>query len=123
MKTTEECVLASKEVEGICDARNIDKRRSNSVRHIIEETTLNVIEHGFEGKRDNTIIIRVIFYNDTITISVKDDCRQFDPKAYYDIVSKDDDKSNSMGLHIVMQLAKNVAYTNSFGMNNLMVEI
>ena len=39
---------------------------------IIEEVTLNIIEHGF------------------------------------------DDKSNSMGLHIIMQLAKNVAYTNSF---------
>lgn len=33
------------------------------------------------------------------------------------------DKTNSMGLHLVMQLANNVAYTNSFDMNNLIVEI
>ena len=52
-----------------------------------------------------------------------DNCRLFDPKAYYDIVSEKDDKSNNMGLHLIMQLAKDVAYTNSFDMNNLMVKI
>lgn len=123
VSTVEECVWASKEVERICDERSIDNKRKSYVRHIIEEVSLNVIEHGFDDKKDNIIIIRVIFSNDTITISEKDNCRQFDPKAYYDIVSKEDDKSNSIGLHIIMQLAKNVAYTNSFDMNNLMVEI
>lgn len=123
IRTAEECVLASREVEKLCTERNIDNKRKKHVKLIIEEVTLNVIEHGFDDKKENIIIIRVIFGNDTITISEKDNCRQFDPKAYYDIVSKGNNKSNSMGLHIIMQLAKNVAYTNSFEMNNLMVKI
>ncbi|MBQ9391278.1 MAG: ATP-binding protein [Lachnospiraceae bacterium] len=121
--TVEECVLASKEVERICGERGIDDKRKHYARLIIEEVSLNVIEHGFDEKKDNIIIVRVIFCDDTITISVKDNCSRFDPKAYYDIVSREGDKTNSMGLHIVMQLAKNVAYTNSFDMNNLIVEI
>ncbi len=119
----EACLLSSKEIGQECLERNIDKKRANYVKLVIEEVSLNVIEHGFVHGKNNTIIIRVIFLSDSIIVSIKDDCPHFNPKNYYDIVCKNDDVSNNIGIHLVMQLAKKVVYTNSFDMNNLMVEM
>ena len=119
----EECILASEEAARICQEKNNDKKRSDYVMYVIEEMSLNVVEHGFVEGRNNLIAVRMIFDDGGITISIKDNCPHFDPKYYYELVKTDDDIKSCMGIRLVMRLAKEVSYTNSLDMNNLMVKI
>ncbi|MBP5706194.1 MAG: ATP-binding protein [Spirochaetales bacterium] len=118
-----DCIEASKAILSQCGKRDIDSKRAYRISLFIEEMTSNIVQHGFRNGSSNKIMLKVLFLKDRIVLNIKDNCPRFDPKYYYNSISENEDKTKGIGIRIVMKLAKKVSYTNTFNLNNLMIEI
>ena len=61
--------------------------------------------------------IRVTHKEDWI-LRIRDDCEKFDPVAFFE---KDPDAENHIGLRMILKQAKEVRYTSTLDLNNLVV--
>ena len=116
------CIRASKEMAAFCHELGADKRTIYQLSLFIEEMTTNVVKHGFRAGRKNVIVIKLLFSNGRITLNIMDNCPLFDPTNYYDSLKGKDDSFEGIGIRLVIGLARKVVYTNSFNLNNVMVE-
>ena len=117
------CMKVSKDIAALCKTKGLDTRRTYHISLFVEEMTKNIVEHGFRHGKHNLIVIKMILWDDSIFLTIKDNCRSFDPKHYYDTLDEKEDVPEGMGIRLVMKLAKKTVYTNSFNLNNLMIEL
>ena len=118
----EGCVRASREMADFCNARGADKKTTYNLSLFIEEMTTNVVKYGFRDGRKNIIVIKLLFSNGRVTLNIMDNCPLFDPTHYYDSLKENGDLFGGIGIRLVIKLAQNVVYTNSFNLNNVMIE-
>ena len=119
----EGCIMASQQMAGALRDHGVDEKTSNLLCLFIEEVTMNIMEHGFRDGRNNIIVVKTLFLEDRITLNIMDNCPLFDPGCYYDKLKVHEDPSGGIGIRLVVGLAKDVVYTNSFNMNNVRIEI
>ncbi len=118
-----ECAKVSDEARTLCRERGIGDCRAFYLPLLIEETTSNVVEHGLLEGKGSIVMVKILFDKDKIILSIKDDCRYFNPIHYYASRQSRGDGSGDFGLRIVMNFAKKVSYTNCFNLNNLRIEV
>jgi MoaA/NifB/PqqE/SkfB family radical SAM enzyme len=106
-----------------CEELQIDQRRRYLISLFVEEMTKNIVENGFQPGKKNKIIVKIMLSEERITINIKDTCRHFDPTRYYEKIREDAALDTGFGIRMLMALSKNVVYTNSFNLNNLLIEI
>ena len=123
VRNLDECVEASDEARALCRDRGVDNRRAGYVTLLIEEATSNVVDHGLSKGEGSIIVVKILFDKDRIILSIKDDCRYFNPVHYYASRQGGGDGAEDYGLLIVMNFAKKVSYTNCFNLNNLRIEV
>ena len=123
VRNLDECVEASDEARALCRDRGVDARRAGYVTLLIEEATSNVVDHGLSEGEGSIIVVKILFDEDRIILSIKDDCRYFNPVHYYASRQGGGDGAEDYGLLIVMNFAKKVSYTNCFNLNNLRIEV
>ena len=117
------CVEASEQVMELCRAKGTGRRRSYLLSLFTEEMTTNVVMHGFRPGRHNIIVLKLTFFEGKIILSILDNCAFFDPTNYYERLQGNTDEVGGIGIRLVMGLSKNTVYTNSFSLNNVMIEI
>ena len=120
-RTMDDCVNVSKQAYDLCRQHHI--RRAYLISLFTEEITKNTIEHGFRKDNRPLIIIKLMIFEEKIMLSIKDNCAFFDPMDYYNVLLNKDDCESGFGIRIVMNLADKVAYTNTFSLNNLFIEL
>ncbi|WP_081675970.1 MATE family efflux transporter [Butyrivibrio sp. AC2005] len=123
IKNIDECVEVSKEIYEICLREDIVKRKALYMSLFTEEMVKNVLQHGVRKDNQVRILLKIIFLEDEIILNVKDNCIYFDPMNYYHILQENGNDKSGFGIRIVMGLAKEVTYTNSFNLNNLFVRL
>ncbi|WP_408071836.1 ATP-binding protein [Butyrivibrio sp. JL13D10] len=99
------------------------KRKCCFISLFVEEISKNIVEHGFSPGQQNSVVVKLIQSGETVTVSIKDTCRHFDPTLYYEKVNEKSSIDNGFGIKMIMKLSKNVIYTNNFNLNNLLVEV
>lgn len=120
----DECITTSEEILKYCKDSNVDSKKSYLISLFTEEIGKNIITHGFNKKHNNSIIVKVIISDDRITLCIKDNCVLFNPVHYYDTMKTDPDNiAGGIGIKMLMKLSKNVTYTTSFKLNNLLIEV
>lgn len=117
------CIKASKQVTTLCRSRGVDERKTYLLALFAEEMTTNVVMHGFRPGTHNIIVLKLTFFEGRIILSVLDNCASFDPVYYYERLEGGADRFSGIGIRIVMGLSKKTVYTNSFSLNNVMIEI
>ncbi len=105
-----EAMSESMLAERFCIKHGIGTREARLTALFIEETALNILEHG---KAKALKHLSTGKYALRFEISVS---------AFYE-AHKDDPPENMSGLKIVMKLADDVRYFNAFNSNNIMVYI
>lgn len=113
--------LSTKTYE-FCKQNKIDSRRSYFAALCVEEMARNVIEHGFDDKKNNSVDVRIIVKNNFVTLRIRDDCKFFNPKEWLKFYNDEDTKKH-MGLMIVSKIAKDFRYINALKLNNLIIKI
>lgn len=88
----------------------------------IEEMAANVIQHGFNDGKDHYFGVKIIANKEGYTIRMRDDCKPFNPKEFYEMHQPKDPELN-IGIRMVYKMAKEVNYLNTLRMNNLIIKI
>lgn len=123
VRSMEEVVLLSQQIQSFCIERGIDNRRAYLAGLAMEEMAGNIVEHGFtEDNRSHTIDVRVAHKGDEVILRIKDDCIPFDPKSMSEMTDPEDPMKN-IGLHMIFGILKDVEYQNILGLNVLMMRI
>ena len=115
----------SQKIWDFCQAHGVDRRRCYLASLCVEEMAGNTVEHGFkmDGKK-HSVDIRVIINGEDILLRLRDDCRRFDLKEKVKEWTPDPERpEENVGIRMVLGLAKDVAYTNTMNMNNLLITI
>ena len=100
-----------------------DKKRARTFGLITEELGIFLAEHGFNDGKTHTINARLVAKNEDLIIRMRDDCKPLNLTEYYKFLNTPEEKEKEAGLAIIMNMAKEVIYTPTFGANNLIVKI
>ena len=113
----EDIAPAVRQIESFCASHQLDPKTTNHIALCVEEMTSNVIQHGFsfDGKPHH-LSVRLLHKGDKWVLRFRDDCTAFDPVNYVPA-----DRESAIGLRIVMAMAKEVRYTSSLNLNNLII--
>lgn len=109
-------------VADFCDRQGINRRKSNYTALSVEEMAGNIVKHGFSDGKKHSIDIRVSHVNDDVVISMKDNCRPFNPEEAKDIFEPDD-VTHNIGIRLVSKMSKRMTYQNTLGLNILTIVI
>lgn len=123
VRSIEEVVLISQQVERFCLDKGVDKRRSYLSGLAMEEMAGNIVEHGFEkDSKRHTVDVRVVYKDDNVILRLRDDCIAFDPGSLSSITDSSDPVAN-IGIRMIYGILKDVEYQNILGMNVLTMKI
>lgn len=123
VKSMEEVVSISRQVQAFCLERGIDRRRAYLSGLSMEEMAGNIVEHGFaRDRREHTIDVRVVHKDQDIILRIKDDCAPFDPAEQQKLADAEDVTRN-VGIRMVFKMASDVRYQNILGLNVLTIRI
>ncbi|MBQ7151712.1 MAG: hypothetical protein IJR94_05590, partial [Synergistaceae bacterium] len=98
-----------------------DKKRARTFGLITEELAGFFAEHGLKDGKPHTINTRLVAKDEELIIRMRDDCKPFNLKEYYNLLNTRTE--NEAGLMIIMKMSKEVIYTPTFGANNLIIKL
>jgi sensor histidine kinase YesM len=77
------------------------------------------VEHGFsQERRDQSVVVRILFKGSSCIIRIRDNCVNFDPVEYLKLHESDDPAAH-IGIRMIMRMVKSANYVNTLGLNNL----
>ena len=88
----------------------------------VEEMAGNVLEHGFTGDAGCYADVRIVSKNGELTVRIRDNCREFDPRKRIDIFDPGHPETN-VGIRLVSKIAKQIDYYNNAGINTLIMKL
>ena len=98
-----------------------DMKRARNYGLVTEELAIFLAEHGFNDGKTHSINARLVAKGDELIIRMRDDCKPFNLTEYYKALTES--REHEAGLSIIMEMSKDVQYTNTLGTNNLIVRI
>ncbi len=123
VKSMDEVVTVSEQIQRFCLARGIDRRRAYLAGLSMEEMAGNIVAHGFgRDKKSHSVDVRVVHKNDLVILRIKDDCLPFDPVERRQMVENEDPAKN-IGIRMIYKIARDLQYQNILGLNVLTVYI
>jgi Na+-driven multidrug efflux pump/anti-sigma regulatory factor (Ser/Thr protein kinase) len=123
IRTMDDVVRASELSSEFCLRHQISKRNSLLMALFVEEMAGNIVRHGNPRSGSSLCVDFRLFINDgKVCMSLRDYCDAFDPMQYYEINSSEDTVS-SLGIRMVMKLAKDIRYINTFNSNCLFINL
>lgn len=121
--TMEDVVRESERAAEFCLRHGMDRRQSFLMALFVEEMGGNIVRHGKPRGRGGLCVDYRLFVNEgKASMSLRDYCDAFDPMAYYDIHNKGN-AEDSFGIRLVMKLAKDIRYINTFNSNCLFINL
>ena len=123
LRSLSEVTETARQVQRFCEERGIARDKSAYAGLCLEEMAGNIVRHGFEAdRRPHVMELRVVIRQDDAILRIKDDCRPFDPKEWYEMTAPDDPAAN-IGIRLVFRLADEVTYQNLLGLNVLTIRL
>gem|GEM_PF-2774891 len=126
----EEIMDCSRSISGFCEQNKLNKSRSNLIALAIEEMLLLIREFSLK-KRDGSMNVRILLYEDDVIMRIRNSGDKFNPLEYYKDLNLSKkltlDESlrhkEFLGLKMVVDTVKNTDYCETFGVNNLTIII
>lgn len=122
VRNIEGVIGISKTVMDFCSKRGIDHRRSYFAALCTEELASNIVRHGFQSEKEQSLMIRVVVANGDLILRFRDDCELFNIREKYDSADQKDVTRN-IGIRLVMRMAKDVMYINALSLNTTIIKI
>lgn len=120
VSSIDEAVEISKKAMEYCMAHGNTKQLSLYTSLCIEEMCVYIIEYGFTDKKKHKADVRLFCKQDEIVIRIRDDGASFDASEF-SALAKSSESSKHIGIRMIYSLAKDVNYTNSMSLNNLVL--
>ena len=121
IRTMDDVVRESERAYDFCLQRYDDKRLATMTSLFVEEMAGNVVRHAERvGDDDVYVNCRIFADRGRICLNIMDLGDRFDPAAFYEMYH-DDSPEKHVGIRLVMNMAKDVLYFNTFRSNNLTI--
>ena len=78
--------------------------------------------NGFNDNKKHNIDMRISIVKDDIIISIKDNCRLFNPEEA-EALFNPEDVTHKIGIRMVDKISKSMIYQNTLGLNVLTITI
>ncbi|MBR1635366.1 MAG: ATP-binding protein [Lachnospiraceae bacterium] len=121
IQTMEDAVKESRKTVAFCRSHGVDDRRAKLMALFVEEMAGNIVTHGKPRGRNKVCVDFRLYANQgKIGLSLRDYCEAFDLMKYYEI-NKENDSEDNIGIRMVMGLAEDIRYINTFNSNCLLI--
>jgi len=126
-----ECITGcSRKISGFCIQNRLDESRSNLIEITIVKILLLIHEYNLKDRRE-IINVRILFYQNEVIIRIRNGGEIFNPLTFCRDLKLPEKQENDDALEpneldnikMVMDMAKNVDYQRTFGVNNLTVTL
>ena len=117
----EDVTQAYENIIGFCEKNSCSEKTAYHVVLCIEEMAGNVFEHGFNKSKNYYVDIRIVSKDDILTVRVRDNCKEFDPRKRADFYDPKHPEKN-IGIRIVTMIAQKIDYYNNAGINTLIMK-
>ncbi len=114
---------ASERISDFCENNELASKQSMAVSLSIEEMLVLVLEHCFHPGQDVTADVRVFAIQDEIGVRIRNAGAPFNPVAYYEEHQDEDEMGETLGIRMILKMAKDVKYQHTFGVNTLTILI
>lgn len=120
IKTNKEAVESSEKLIEFSRSKGLSETMSYYCGLCLEEMTTDTINRVFpkSKKKSCSIDVRITYENNRISIMLRDDCDYFNPNEWLELYAKDD-PMRSIGIKMVKQLADEMDYKSTLGLNVL----
>lgn len=118
----QDATAVSEGAEAFCRSHGRPDRLSFLVGLCIEEICCNIVRYGFQDGKQHSVDVRLVFRGESGLIRIRDNCAQFNPVHYVEL-HRHDDPTAHLGIRLVMAEAKSASYLNSYGLNNLTLQL
>jgi Na+-driven multidrug efflux pump/anti-sigma regulatory factor (Ser/Thr protein kinase) len=102
-----------------CEQNNLGAKLSMAISLSIEEMLVVIRDHSLRGKEEATMNVRVLIEENTVIMRIRNAGPVFNPVDY--VCSNGAPEDETMGIKIILGLAKAVDHRNTFGINNTMI--
>lgn len=120
----QEVLDASENVRKFLLKQGVSERDAYITALSVEEMGGNIIRWSFQSAKKNTISIYLVFKNNEWILRLRDDCKPFNPKQWFELsLQNQDDPFKNMGIRMIMSMAKHIEYLNVLSINNLLVRL
>ncbi|HEX4852869.1 MULTISPECIES: SpoIIE family protein phosphatase [Arenimonas] len=112
------------QVDAGLEGHDLPATLMHDVHLVVEEVACNVIDHGAEDGREPTLELVATVEGNQLSMEFRDDGRPFDPLSqptpdlYADIADR---PIGGLGVHLIRELAEDVAYARDDGQNILRI--
>lgn len=117
--TMEDVIRERDLAEQFCLRHGTGKKKALTMGLFVEEMAGNIIQHG-KARRHGAVCVdyRLYVHDNRICLSLRDYCEAFDPTEYR---GTDGNRIEPRGIPMVMGMAKEVRYYNTFNSNCLLL--
>lgn len=121
-------VNAAEKMGVFCEGIDIDQKLKLLLPMALEDLLVIVNEHCFQNEGKEYIDVRLFFDDDGVLMRIRCSGKRFDPVSWYkkkrkEMSSEELFLDESLGMQVITEQAKSVAYQSTFGVNNLIVVI
>ena len=118
----DQVVPACERAKQFCADKGADSKACFHVALFIEELGCNVVEYGFAADEGKLLEIRIVHFEGSWVLRLRDNCRAFDPVKWVQLNGSDDPTVN-MGIKLVCGMAKEVTYVSTLDLNIITLRI
>ena len=111
-------------IDGVLAREGVDPAVVHDVQLVTEEVVCNAIDHGRIDGHGHEISVRIALLDGRVRLEFRDDCRPYnpleqpDPDLDADILDR---PIGGLGVHLIRELAEDVAYARDDGQNILRI--
>ena len=122
--TIEESIKLSETIRTLKNVK-LDSKKLYKLALCVEEICVNIITHGFnKDNKKHSIILKVIIDENSIILTITDDCKMFDITKKLETMEVDPKHpEKNVGIRMIMALSKGIHYSKIMNMNNLQIII
>lgn len=122
VSTMNELSIATEEIQKFCISKGVTGGKQIGIPLCIDEMVSNTIKYGLVDLNGECVEIKLIYDEGNWIIRLRDSGKLFDPTNYIKL-HNDEDKTAHIGIRLVSNLAKEVTYLSTFGLNNLYITL
>jgi anti-sigma regulatory factor (Ser/Thr protein kinase) len=115
--STEEIARSSAGITEFCEQNNLGAKLTMAVSLAVEEMLVIIRAQSLAGDAKATMNVRVLIEENTVILRVRNGGKHFNPVEYVKNAGEAEE-SEIMGIKMILALARNVDYRNTFGINN-----
>jgi len=113
---------SAREINEFLVSQGVDAANASRISLCVEELGSNIIKWGFSDNKSHSIDIYLFFKNGVWTLKMRDDCKSFNPKSWYEL-NIHNKSTDNLGIRMVLAQNPDISYSGALKLNTVTLEM